>query len=302
MSDNFTDRARKAMQLANQEAQRFNHEYIGTEHILLGLVKDGLGIAANVLSNMDIDLRTVRMEVERIVEPGPDTVTMGKLPLSPKAKQVVEYSYEEARNFHHNCVGTEHLLLGLLREKEGVAAQLLMNLGLHLEEVQGHVYLLLRGCDIPKAVRRRLPNNEKLALLPMETPDVPAKTRQALAELTNQIHKLNQEQRTAITEHDFDLAGHFRDEAEKLKRKKQSIIHDWYNQYAIDPSWLSWNDGTVVKMARGIYEEQRWEELPILADALEEAGCTDREILDHCRRPGSHASLCWVLVLLLGKT
>ena len=143
MYERFTDRARKVMQLANQEAQRFNHEYIGTEHVLLGLVKEGSGVAANVLKNLDVDLRRIRNEVEKIVQSGPDTVTMGKLPQTPRAKKVIEYAMEEARNLNHNYVGTEHLLLGLLREQEGVAAQVLMNLGLKLEDVREEVLNLL---------------------------------------------------------------------------------------------------------------------------------------------------------------
>jgi ATP-dependent Clp protease ATP-binding subunit ClpC len=131
------------MQLANQEAQRFNHEYIGTEHVLLGLIKEGSGVAANVLKNLDIDLRKIRMEVEKLVQSGPDMVTMGKLPQTPRAKKVIEYSMEEARNLNHNYVGTEHILLGLLREQEGVAAQVLMNLGLKLEDVREEVLNLL---------------------------------------------------------------------------------------------------------------------------------------------------------------
>jgi ATP-dependent Clp protease ATP-binding subunit ClpC len=143
MYERFTDRARKVMQLANQEAQRFNHEYIGTEHILLGLVKEGSGVAANVLKNLDVDLRKIRLEVEKLVQSGPEMVTMGKLPQTPRAKKVIEYSMEEARNLNHNYVGTEHILLGLLREQEGVAAQVLMNLGLKLEEVREEVLNLL---------------------------------------------------------------------------------------------------------------------------------------------------------------
>src|ERR1700743_1943820 len=143
MYERFTDRARKVMQLANQEAQRFNHEYIGNEHILLGLVKEGSGVAANVLKNLDVDLRKIRLEVEKIVQSGPDMVTMGKLPQTPRAKKVIEYSIEEARNLNHNYVGTEHLLLGLLREQEGVAAQVLMNLGLKLADVREEVLNLL---------------------------------------------------------------------------------------------------------------------------------------------------------------
>lgn len=143
MYERFTDRARKVMQLANQEAQRFNHEYIGTEHILLGLIKEGSEVAANVLKNLDVDLRKIRLEVEKLVQSGPEMVTMGKLPQTPRAKKVIEYSMEEARNLNHNYVGTEHILLGLLREQEGVAAQVLMNLGLKLEEVREEVLNLL---------------------------------------------------------------------------------------------------------------------------------------------------------------
>ena len=143
MFERFTDRARKVMALANQEAQRFNHEYIGTEHILLGLVKEGSGVGANVLKNLGVDLRRVRLEVEKLVKSGPEMVTMGKLPQTPRAKRVIEYAIEEARNLNHNYVGTEHLLLGLLREQDGVAAQVLMNLGLKLEDVREEVLNLL---------------------------------------------------------------------------------------------------------------------------------------------------------------
>ncbi|MBT4011568.1 MAG: ATP-dependent Clp protease ATP-binding subunit, partial [Planctomycetaceae bacterium] len=143
MYERFTDRARKVMQLANQEAQRFNHEYIGTEHVLLGLVKEGSGVAANVLKNLDVDLRKIRLEVEKLVQSGPEMVTMGKLPQTPRAKKVLEYSMEEARSLNHNYVGTEHILLGLLREQEGVAAQVLMNLGMKLEDVREEVLNLL---------------------------------------------------------------------------------------------------------------------------------------------------------------
>jgi len=145
MYERFTDRARKVMQLANQEAQRFSHEYIGTEHMLLGIIKEGSGVAANVLKNLGVDLRIVRLEVEKIVQAaaGGEQVVLGKLPHTPRAKKVIEYSVEEARGLNHNCVGTEHLLLGLLREEEGVAAQVLMNLRLNLKDVREEVFNLL---------------------------------------------------------------------------------------------------------------------------------------------------------------
>src|SRR6185295_16153269 len=139
MFDRFTDRARKVMSFARQEAERFNHDYIGTEHILLGLVKEGSGVAANVLENLEVDLEKVRLEVEKLVKPAPDVVTIGQLPFTPRAKKVLEFAIDEARALDHNYVGTEHLLLGLLREQEGLAAQVLLNLGLKLDDVRSEV-------------------------------------------------------------------------------------------------------------------------------------------------------------------
>lgn len=143
MYEHFTDRSRKVMQLANQEAQRFNHEYIGTEHILLGLVKEESGVAGHVLKNLDIDLLKVRLEVEKLVQSGPDMNTMGKLPQTLRTKQVIENAILEARNLNHSHVGTEHLLLGLLSHSEGIAAQVLLNLGLHLKDVRAEVLNML---------------------------------------------------------------------------------------------------------------------------------------------------------------
>ncbi len=164
MFERFTDRARKVMALANQEAQRFNHEYIGTEHVLLGLVKEGSGVGANVLKNLGLDLKKIRMEVEKLVKSGPDMVTMGKLPQTPRAKKVIEYAIEEARALNHNYVGTEHLLLGLLRESEGVAAQILMNLGLKLEDVREEVLNLLgASLDVTEAVNPMSPRRAERA-------------------------------------------------------------------------------------------------------------------------------------------
>jgi ATP-dependent Clp protease ATP-binding subunit ClpA len=138
----FTDRARKVMALANQEAQRFNHEYIGTEHILLGLMKEGSGVGVTVLKNLGTNVPMLRTEVEKRVQSGPDLVTMGKRPQTPRARRVIEYAIEEARALNHNYVGTEHILLGLLRESEGIAAQVLMNLGVRLEDVRNEVLKL----------------------------------------------------------------------------------------------------------------------------------------------------------------
>ncbi len=147
MFDRFTDRAKKVMSFARQEAMKFNHEYIGTEHILLGLVQEGSGVAANVLKNMSIDLEKIRHEVEKIVKTGPSMVTMGQLPFTPRAKKVLELSMEEASQLSHNYIGTEHLLLGLIRENEGIAAQVLMNLGVKLDEVREEVLEFLGASE-----------------------------------------------------------------------------------------------------------------------------------------------------------
>ncbi len=144
MFERFTDRARKVMALANQEAQRFNHDFIGTEHILLGLVKEGSGVGATVLKNLDVDIKRLRLEVEKKVKSGPDMVTMGKLPQTPRAKKVIEYAIEEARALNHNYVGTEHILLGLLREQGSVAFNALTNLGLKLSTVRNDIARLDR--------------------------------------------------------------------------------------------------------------------------------------------------------------
>ncbi len=144
MYERFSDRGRRVMQLANQEAQRFNHEYIGTEHILLGLVREGSGVDCQVLRNLDIDLRRIRLEVAKLAQSGPDMVTMGKLPITPAAKRVIKYAEEESWKLKLNQVDTGHILLGLLRENGGVASQILMNLGLRLDEVRKEIEKVLR--------------------------------------------------------------------------------------------------------------------------------------------------------------
>ncbi|MFO0981133.1 MAG: ATP-dependent Clp protease ATP-binding subunit [Planctomycetota bacterium] len=161
MFDRFTDRARKVMNLAKQEAQRLNHEYIGTEHILLGLVQEGSGVAANVLRNMNIDLKKIRSEIEKIVKGSPTMVTMGNLPFTPRAKKVLELALEEASQLGHNYIGTEHLLLGLIKENEGIAARVLLNLGVKLEDVREEVLEFL-GAD-PRSEEEEQPQAEDQA-------------------------------------------------------------------------------------------------------------------------------------------
>ncbi len=133
--DKFTERARKVLSLAQEEAQRFNHNYIGTEHLLLGLVREGDGVAAKVLSNLGVELNKVRSAVEFIIGRG-DRIVLGEIGLTPRAKKVIELAVDEARRLNHHYIGTEHLLLGLVREGEGIAAGVLESLGVNLEKVR----------------------------------------------------------------------------------------------------------------------------------------------------------------------
>jgi len=148
MFNRFTERARKVILLAKEEAKRFNHDYIGTEHLLLGLVREGEGVAAAVLASLGLGPDKIRFEVEKLVQPGPATIVSGDIPFTPKAKKVIELAMEEARDLGHNYIGTEHLLLGLIREGEGVASQVLLNLGMDLDRVRMEVMNLL-GSSIP---------------------------------------------------------------------------------------------------------------------------------------------------------
>jgi ATP-dependent Clp protease ATP-binding subunit ClpC len=143
MSNRFTERAQRVILIAQEEAKRLNHDYVGTEHLLLGLIALGEGVAAQVLANLGVDLRRVRAEIEKIVGTGDNVMLLGEIPFTPRAKKVLELAVEEAQNMGHNYVGTEHLLLGLIREEEGVAARVLENLGVRLDVVREEVISLL---------------------------------------------------------------------------------------------------------------------------------------------------------------
>jgi ATP-dependent Clp protease ATP-binding subunit ClpA len=149
MFDRLTDRARKVLGLSRQECQRFNHDYIGTEHILLALLVEGSGVAADVLKNLDVDPRKIRKEVERLITPGASAATMGQIPFTPGARKVLELALEESNSLGHNYIGTEHLFLGLIREEKGIAAQVLRKLNIRLESVLAHVHELLGMGEAP---------------------------------------------------------------------------------------------------------------------------------------------------------
>src|ERR1700739_3655183 len=137
--NNFTPRAQQVLALARKEADRFNHNFVGTEHLLLGLIKLGQGVAVNVLQKMGLDLETVRMEVEKQVGTGPDQKMIGNIPYTPRVKRVLALAAKEAAALNHTYVGTEHILLGLIREGDGVAARVLKNLDVNVEGTRQEV-------------------------------------------------------------------------------------------------------------------------------------------------------------------
>lgn len=168
MSNRFTERAQRVILIAQEEAKRLNHDYVGTEHILLGLIALGEGVAAQVLANLGVDLRRVRAEIEKIVGTGDNVMLLGEIPFTPRTKKVLELSVEEAQNMGHNYVGTEHLLLGLIREEEGVAARVLENIGVRLDLVREEVINLLGeaqpnipGQGPPKQSKTKTPTLEE---------------------------------------------------------------------------------------------------------------------------------------------
>jgi ATP-dependent Clp protease ATP-binding subunit ClpC len=151
---NFTPRAQQVLALARKEADRFNHNFLGTEHLLLGLIKLGQGTAVNVLRKMGLDLETVRVAVEKEVGTGPDQKLIGNIPYTPRVKKVLALASKEAKAINHTYVGTEHILLGLLREGDGMAAKVLKSLNVDIEQTRQEV---LRELD-PFFLKHKIPN------------------------------------------------------------------------------------------------------------------------------------------------
>ncbi len=150
---NFTPRAQQVLALARKEAERFNHNFVGTEHLLLGLISLGQGVAVNVLQKMGVDLETARLEVEEQVGKGPDQKIIGLIPYTPRVKKVLAIAAKEAKALNHTYVGTEHILLGLLREGDGVAARVLVELGVDIERTRQEILEEARS-QLPSALPR----------------------------------------------------------------------------------------------------------------------------------------------------
>jgi Clp amino terminal domain, pathogenicity island component/UvrB/uvrC motif len=233
----FTDRARRVVVLAQEEARMLGHNYIGTEHILLGLIREGEGVAAKALESLGISLEVVRQQVEEIIGQGQGE-QRGHIPFTPRAKNVLELSLREAQQLGHHYIGTEHILLGLIREGEGEAAQVLVKLGADLNRVRQQVIRLLHGYqeNEPEAA----PGGRRRGRPPS---DVPARVSALEARLSaielrvgsgpdtgaldEQIAQVRRDKESAIDVQDFEQATSLRDRERQLFADKTARQHQW---------------------------------------------------------------------------
>jgi len=234
MFERFTDRARRVVVLAQEEARMLNHNYIGTEHILLGLIHEGEGVAAKALESLGISLEAVRQQVEEIIGQGQQAPS-GHIPFTPRAKKVLELSQREALQLGHDYIGTEHILLGLVREGDGVAAQVLVHLGADLNRVRQQVILLIggkqpeRGRRVPREgalvaeVQARLAAVEgRLAALEQRVgagPDT--------SDLDEQIEGIRGERHAAASAQEYEQAASLRDREKELLASKAARREEW---------------------------------------------------------------------------
>jgi ATP-dependent Clp protease ATP-binding subunit ClpC len=245
--ERFTDRARRVVVLAQEEARMLNHNYIGTEHILLGLIHEGEGVAARALESLGISLGAVRQQVDEIIGQGQQAPS-GHMPLTPRAQKVLELASREAQQLGHNYVGTEHILLGLIREGEGVAAQVLVQLGADLNRVRQQVIQLLHGYqgDKPadsgprrgKRARARLMED---ALARMDALDRRLAAierwvgmRPDLGDVDQEIAQVRREKEAAIDAQDFEAAAALRDKEKELLDARASREKEWASATGYD--------------------------------------------------------------------
>jgi len=240
MFERFTDRARRVVVLAQEEARMLNHDWIGTEHILLGLIHEGEGVAARALESLGISLDAVRQQVEEIIGQG-QRAPSGHIPFTPRAKNVLELSRRESQQFGHSYIGTEHILLGLIREGDGVAAKVLVKLGADLNRVRQQVIQLLHGYRGGEVTGEGAWQGERAgagltgdALARIDSLDGRlaaierwAGMRPDLDDLDQQIAQLRREKEAAIDRQDFEAAAATRDQEKQLlaaraKREKEA--------------------------------------------------------------------------------
>jgi ATP-dependent Clp protease ATP-binding subunit ClpA len=248
MFERFTDRARRVVVLAQEEARMLDHNYIGTEHILLGLIHEGEGVAAKALESLEISLEAVRQQVEEIIGHG-QQAQAGHIPFTPRAKKVLELSLREAIQLGHNYIGTEHILLGLIREGEGVAAQVLVRLGADLNRVRRQVIQLLHGARgekppqdiayarIPVRGSRQASIDEirrgveaimnRLTLIERKLGIGPEPQPEVLHEYTRRIAKVRTDKEAAIDAMDFEQAASLRDQERRLLQERDAEQRRW---------------------------------------------------------------------------
>ena len=217
MFERFTDRARRVVVLAQEEARLLNHNYLGTEHLLLGLIHEGEGVAAMALESLGISPEAARTQVEEIIGQG-QSAPIGHIPFTPRAKKVFELSLREALQLGHNYIGTEHILLGLLREGEGVAAQVLVKLGADLSRVRQQVIQLLAGYAGGQEIAEQA--GARTRLVRMTVPD-------DLREAEEQLAQVRRDKEAAIDAEDFERAAGLRDQERELLARRVERERAW---------------------------------------------------------------------------
>jgi ATP-dependent Clp protease ATP-binding subunit ClpC len=237
MFERFTDRARRVVVLAQEEARMLNHNYIGTEHILLGLAREGEGIAAKALESLGISLDAVRQQVEEIIGQGQQAPS-GHIPFTPRAKKVLELALRESLQLGHNYIGTEHILLGMIREGDGVAAQVLVTLGADLNRVRQQVLQLVHGHSAEEPGSAQSAERE-LRLLPAFKARLEALDQRLTAveqragtgpdtkDLDKQIETVRTEKEAAVDASDYAQAASLRDREKDLLASKAAREEQW---------------------------------------------------------------------------
>jgi ATP-dependent Clp protease ATP-binding subunit ClpC len=232
MFERFTERARRVVVLAQEEARMLNHNYIGTEHILLGLAREGEGVAARALESLGISLEAVRQQVEEIIGRGQEAPS-GHIPFTPRAKKVLELSLREAQQLGHNYIGTEHILLGLIREGSGVAAQVLVKLGADLNRARQQVVQLLHGYQGEDVTGEGLPLSDdpssrvdsfdrRLAAIERWVG-----LRPDLDDLDQEIARVRRDKEAAIDRQDFESSAALRDQEKQLLAIRVRQEKEW---------------------------------------------------------------------------
>jgi ATP-dependent Clp protease ATP-binding subunit ClpC len=237
MFERFTDRARRVVVLAQDEARMLNHGYVGTEHILLGLIHEGEGVAAKALESLGISLQVVRAQIEEIIGRGQQAPS-GQIPFTPRAKKVMELSLRESLQLGHNYIGTEHILLGLIREGDGVAAQVLVKLGADLNRVRQQVIQLLHGHRGKEPLTTGTAAGEHTLASGVQTRLDAVESRLADVErrvgagpdttdLDEQIDRIRRERIDAVDVQEYERAAELRDREKELLASKATRDEEW---------------------------------------------------------------------------